>query len=115
MRKTILSLMIVALATTGAAFAGGPANEWNVPDAYSGNSTKELAVENVKELGAANAFARLDESGDGSVSKMEAGRMEGLERIFAELDADGNGKLNFAEFAAVLSSAAAVASVEAES
>lgn len=70
------------------------------------NETSDLAKDTIEEF--RDAFSLFDKNGDGSISTAELGEVmrslghkpteEGLKIMIDEVDADGNGNIDFAEF-----------------
>jgi|GEM_PF-5108640 len=65
------------------------------------DSTK-LSVQQISQINVVQAFHEADANSDRSVSKDEAKSIAGLEGEFDTLDTNGDGKLDYAEFAAVV-------------
>lgn len=68
-----------------------------------GEATASLKVEDISRSNAVQAFNNVDADGNFKLDKNEAASIEGLESRFADLDKDGDGALDYAEFNAVTS------------
>jgi Ca2+-binding EF-hand superfamily protein len=68
-----------------------------------GEATVDLEVEDITRANAVQAFNNVDADGNFKLDQQEAARIKGLERQFAELDRDGDGALDYAEFNAITS------------
>lgn len=65
------------------------------------SSTADLKVEEINRANAVQAFNNMDADGDFKLDQQEAARIQGLDRRFAELDKNGDGTLDYAEFNAI--------------
>lgn len=68
-----------------------------------GEATADIQVEDINRANAVQAFNNVDADGDFKLDEQEAARIQGLDRQFAELDTDGDGALDYAEFNAITS------------
>lgn len=68
-----------------------------------GEATADLDVENITRANAVQTFNNVDVDGNFKLDQQEAARIQGLERQFSELDRDGDGALDYAEFNAITS------------
>lgn len=64
-----------------------------------------------QKIAATGSFAALDRNGDHRISRSEAGFDRVLSQTFAEIDADGDGFVTAAEFAAAETTRTAVTKV----
>lgn len=66
------------------------------------DASSKLSVQQISQINVVQAFHEADGNSDRSVSKEEAKSIAGLEDEFDALDTNGDGKLDYAEFAAVV-------------
>lgn len=98
-------------AETGVGIGVGTRNDRSRPDEdrpgsraeAEGQATAELKVEDINRANAVQAFNNVDADGNFKLDEHEAAQIRGLDRQFAELDKDGDGALDYAEFNAITS------------
>lgn len=66
-------------------------------------ATADLKVEDINRANAVQAFNNVDADGNFKLDMQEAAKIGGLKQKFADLDEDGDGALDYAEFNAVTS------------
>ncbi len=98
MRKTTLFLVISGLLCSGAALAGGGDYDKSKGLKEKGEKSTPMAVEQIDERNAVQAFNKADKDSDFKLTREEAARIDGLKKKFAELDEDGDGAIDYGEF-----------------
>ena len=100
-RTTLAAAVLGCMALAGTGFAQtytAPPSESKGAVPQSGSEMKTPAAIPSKSESAASAFAKLDTTHSGYVSKAQTAKLEGFDAAFEKADVNHNGKLNQSEF-----------------